>query len=126
MMLLIDYIYWHYAIAPLGILGLLRNYMLGVWHKFLIATHFRTLLAPWHRAKPSEFGTTKTFGDKIINAVVDFYIRIIAAVIRLAIILLGLFTELIVIIAFVILLIVWLLWPVILFFWVGRGLGLIF
>ena len=124
-MLLIDYLYWHYSFAPISILGLFRNYMVGTWHKFLIATHFKTLLAPWHRAKPSEFGTTTTIGGKILNIIADFYIRIIAAIIRLIIILLGLFVELIVIIAFVALFIAWLLWPVIFIWSVSKGLSLI-
>lgn len=125
-MLLTDYIYWHYVIAPAGILGLLKNFLLGVWHKFLIATHFKTLLAPWHRVQPSGIGTTRTFGDKIINGVIDFYIRIIAAIIRLVIILAGLFVGLIIIAGFFILLVVWLLWPAVFIFWVGKGLGLVF
>ena len=124
-MLLIDYIYWHYAIAPIGILGLLRNYTLGTWHKFLIATHFRTLLAPWHRAQPSGLRTATTFGDKVLNAIVYFYIRIIAAVIRLIIILTGLVFELVIIAAFAALFIVWLLWPVIFVYLIIKGSSLI-
>lgn len=123
-MALIDYIYWHYIIAPAGILGLLKNFLIGTWHKFLIPTHFKTLLAPWHRAKPSDVGGAQTFGDKIGNTIVDFYIRIIAAFVRLVIILIGLVAELVLIIAFIILLAIWLLWPILFVFWVGKGLVL--
>jgi hypothetical protein len=125
-MIFTDYIYWHYGIAPLGILGLLRNYLIGIWHKFLIANHFKTLLAPWHRAKPSEFETTKNLSDKIVDAIIDFYIRIIAALVRLFIILLGLFAELVAIIVFILLLIIWLLWPIIFVKLVSQGLVLVF
>ncbi|MBI2669805.1 MAG: hypothetical protein HYX20_01500 [Candidatus Yanofskybacteria bacterium] len=125
-MIVIDYLYWHYVIAPMGILGLLKNYLIGTWHMFLIATHFRTLLAPWHRARPSEFGKSKTFGDKILNTIIDFYIRIIAAIIRLIVILIGLIAELAVVAVFITLLIVWLLWPVILLSLFRKGLWLIF
>lgn len=124
-MILIDYFYWHYSIAPLGILGLLKNYLIGIWHRFLIATHFKTLLAPWHRARPSELGAARTFGDRIANGIVDFYIRIIAAIIRLIIILTGLIFELAIVAAFAALMIVWLLWPVIFVWSVSRGLALL-
>jgi hypothetical protein len=125
-MIFTDYIYWHYVIAPLGILGALKNYLIGIWHKFLIATHFKTLLAPWHRTKPSEIETTKNLSDKIVDAIIDFYIRIIAALARLSIILLGLFAEFVTIIVFIILLIIWLLWPLIFIKLIGQGLALVF
>lgn len=124
-MILIDYIYWHYVIAPLCILGLLRNYLAGTWHRFLIGTHFENLLAPWHRARPSDVGTTRSFGDKIANAIADFYIRIIAAIIRLVIILIGLLAEAVIAIAFITLTVVWLLWPVILVSFIVSGMSLL-
>ena len=121
---LINYIYWHYTIAPARILGLLRNYLMGIWHRFLIPTHFKTLLSPWHRSNPSDAGGPRNFGDKIMNGVIDFYIRIIAAFVRLTIILIGLFAELVVIIVFVVLLIVWLVWPIVFVYLVSNGLAL--
>lgn len=124
-MFILGYINWHYTIAPARILGLLRNYLISTWHRFLIGMHFKTLFAPWHRAKPSDIGGALTFADKFGNAIVDFYIRIIAAIIRLVIILIGLITETILAVAFIMLLAVWLLWPVIFVFLIMRGLALI-
>ena len=124
-MALIEYIYWHYGIAPAGILELLKNYLIGTWHRFLIGTHFKTLLSPWHRARPSDTGTAQNFGDKILNGIVDFYITIAAAVIRLLIILIGLAAEVIIIIVFLVLFIGWLLWPVIFIWSVNKGLAMV-
>lgn len=124
-MLILDYINWHYGVAPANILGLLRNYLIATWHRFLIGTHARTLLSPWHRARPSDINASGSFGDRLANGIVNFYIRIIAAIIRLVIILIGLATELILIIAFTALLMLWLLWPVIFIFLVSRGLALV-
>jgi hypothetical protein len=124
-MVLIDYIYWHYTVAPSRILFLLHNYLIATWHRFLIGTHAKTLLSPWHRARPSDVGGARTFGDKIGNAIVDFYIRIIAAIIRLVIILIGLLAEVILIAVFMVLLVVWLLWPAIFVFLISKGLVLI-
>ena len=125
-MLPLNYIYWHYAIAPSAILGLLKNYLIGTWHRFLISTHFKMLFAPWHRTRPSEIGATINFGDKIADAIVDFYIRILAAVIRLFVILIGLTAEIFVIVVFLILFVVWLLWPLIFIFFLVKGLTFIF
>ncbi len=122
---MVEYIYWHYGVASIGILSLLRNYLIGTWHKFLISTHFKNLLAPWHRANPSDVGKSQNIGDHIINAVIDFYIRIVAALVRLTIILTGLLVELLIIFAFLTLFVVWLLWPVILVYLVVQGLGLV-
>lgn len=124
-MLAIDYFYWHYSIALAGILGVLRNYLIGTWHRFLIARHFRTLFSPWHRTKPSDVGRPQNIGDKIMNGVIDFYIRIIAAIVRLAIILIGLAAEAVLTVIFIGLLVVWLLWPVIFVWSIARGLILI-
>jgi hypothetical protein len=124
-MALVEYIYWHYGVAPANIVKLLKNYMVGTWHRFLISTHFRTLLAPWHRANPSDAGKPQNFGDKIINAVIDFYIRIVAAIVRLIIILVGLISEVLVFAVFVLLLIFWFLWPLIFIYLISKGLLLI-
>jgi hypothetical protein len=124
-MILLDYLYWHYFSAPLGILGLLRNYLIGTWHKFLINIHFKTLFSPWHRLNPSDVGEVKNFGDRILNFIVDFYIRIIAMIIRLTVILTGLMCEIILIFLFFVLFIVWFFWPIILIFFINKGFSLL-
>lgn len=125
-MIFVDYVVWHYTVAPGAILGLLHNYLVGTWHRFLISTHFKTLLAPWHRTRPSDFGKAQGFGDKIMNGVVDLYVRILAAIVRLVIILIGLIVEVVIIAAFIALLVIWLLWPVIFIWALSLGLPLIF
>lgn len=122
-MILIDYFNWHYTVAPEAILKLSHNYLVGTWHHFLISTHFRTLLSPWHRTRPSDIGKAQNIGDKIMNRVIDFYVRILAAIVRLTIIIIGLIAEVVIIAAFVALLVVWILWPVILLWSIGNGLS---
>ena len=113
MFIFFNYLYWHYSIAPQGILGLLRNYSIGVWHEFLISRHFKTLFSAWHRAQPSDIGGKKGIGDKIMDVVINFYIRILAAIVRLSIIISGLIYEAILYIVFLILYALWLIWPLI-------------
>ena len=121
-----DYFYWHYAIAPLEILKIMASYLKAAHHQFLIVQHFRTLLAPWHRQNPSDFGPKeRTLTDKIIDPIVDLYIRLIAAVIRLTIIIAGLVWQLVLLIAFLILFVTWLAWPLISIYLVIKGLTLV-
>ena len=124
-MTFIQYFYWHYMIAPSGILRVLNNYLISTWHRFLITRHLATLFSAWHRVMPSQLPEEQTFGSKLINGVVDFYIRIVAAVIRLAIIITGLIYELILSAAFFALLIIWVLWPLVLIFSIVQGFSLL-
>lgn len=122
----LDYIFWHYQIAPKEIFGILKNYLTGNWHKFLITKHLKTLFYPWHRLRPSEIEKTNKISEKIANAIIDFYIRILAALVRLTIVLTGLIYELITIIIFLALFLIWLFWPVVFIYLIVKGLTLIF
>ncbi|MFH1769528.1 MAG: hypothetical protein ABH833_02580 [Parcubacteria group bacterium] len=113
-MVLVKYLIWHYSIAPRNIVAIMLNYVVGTWHNFLIVRHLRTLFAPWHRTKPEEILKPKTLGDKMGNFVVDIFIRLIAAVLRLGIVLTGLIYEILIIAVFIVFLVVWLAWPAIL------------
>ena len=100
--------------------------MVARWHQFLIVQHLNTLFAPWHRQNPSDFGPKDTtFFDKILNSITDLYIRLIAAGIRLAIIFIGLMVELLTLISFLLLFIVWLGWPAIAIYLISKGLTLV-
>lgn len=119
----LDYFYWHYTIAPFEILRIMNNYLIARWHQFLIVQHFRTLFAPWHRQNPSDFGKRdRTFTDKILDGVADLYIRLIAAGIRSTIILGGLIVELLTVVSFLVLFVVWLGWPVISIYFIVKGI----
>lgn len=122
----LGYLYWHFTVAPFEILKIMKNYMIATWHQFLIVQHLNTLFSPWHRQNPSDIGPkSKTFVDKIMDLITDIYIRLIAACIRLTIILIGLIVELLILVAFLILFIVWLAWPAIAVYSISRGLNLV-
>ena len=112
MAIFFNYLYWHYSIAPQEILGLLRNYSVGVWNQFLISRHLKTLFSPWHRAQPSDLPEKNTIGIRMMNGIIDFYIRILAAFVRLAIIITGLVYEALLSVGFIILYVLWLVWPI--------------
>lgn len=121
-----DYLYWHFAVAPFEILRIMKNYQVASWYKFLITQHFRTLFSPWHRQNPSDFGPrSRTFGDKILDAITDLYIRLIAACVRLTIIFAGLLFQVFVLVAFVVLFVTWLAWPAIAIFLILKGFNIV-
>lgn len=122
----LEYFYWHYSIAPREILKIMQNYLKANWHRFLITKHLQTLFAPWHRQNPSDFGKRElTFADRILNSITDFYIRLIAAGIRLSIIISGLAWQVVILIVFLTLFVVWLIWPIIVGYSIARGLRLV-
>lgn len=122
----LEYFYWHYTIAPFEILKIMGNYLKAVRHQFLMAQHLRTLFAPWHRQNPSDFGTReRTFTDKIFDPIVDLYIRLMAACIRLSIIFTGLMWQLVLLVSFLLLFVFWLAWPVITIYSISTGLNMI-
>ena len=122
----IKYVYWHFTIAPREILVIMGNYTKANWHKFLIGQHFKTLFAPWHRQDPSQIGKKPSeISDIILNKIVDVYIRLVAAVIRLSVIVAGLFIEVLIFTGFLLLLAVWIIWPLVAILAVVKGLSMI-
>lgn len=119
------YLHWHYFIASGDILGHLKNYQIGAWHQFLISRHFKTLFSPWHRAQPSDSESKMGIGDRIMFSIIDFYIRIFAAFIRLIIILIGLIYEAILFVIFIVLFIIWILWPLLVLFLIIKGINIL-
>ena len=126
MFIFLDYLSWHYGDALRAILVIQKNYILGVWHRFLISQHFRTLFSPWHRRQPSDSGGPSNIGEKILNAIADFYIRILAALVRSTIIITGLICCVVIYVVFWLVFIFWLLWPLIFIVLFIKGLSLIF
>ena len=124
-MLLIEYLYWHFAIAPRKILEIAANYMTATWHRFLIVQHLGSLFAPWHRRLPSDFGKTKSVGDRVTNVITDIYIRFFAACIRMTIVLSGLFVEVVLFFLTFLLFFAWVLWPLVAIAMIGKGISLL-
>lgn len=124
--LFIDYLWWHYTVAPKDIIHILGNYFVGFWQKFYIIQHAKTLFSPWHRLLPKYVFPSDNFSDKVTNFITDLFIRCIAAIIRLVIIAAGLAAEVAAIILFLSFLVAWLLWPALSLYFIGRGLFHIF
>lgn len=125
-MLFLHYIYWHYLIATRNIWEIWSNYERATWHRFLIVRHLQTLLAPWHRQRPSDVKKSRDATGKILDGMIDFYVRIAAALVRLTIVATGLVVQFLWLGLFIALFFAWLLWPLILVISVIKGLTLVF
>jgi len=125
-MIVMDYIIWHFSVALFEIGKIMRNFLVSTWHRFLIVRHLRTLFSPWHRLQPSQVGRTKGIGDRIANIIMDIYIRILASIVRIIIVLFGLLAEIIIFVAFVFLFVFWVMWPYLFVRYIIDGLLLIF
>lgn len=124
----IDYIFWHFTVAPGNILSILGNYLKSTHQRFLITTHLRTLFSPWHRLDPSKIGHEHrpSIPERFLDLIVDFYIRILGAIVRLSVVIVGLVWEVVLCAAFILLLVGWLVWPALSVFLLYRGLTLLF
>ncbi len=127
-MIFLDYFYWHYIVAPFEILRIMTNYFKSIWHQFLITQHLKTLFSQWRRQNPADVGKksvslTDKILDSIMDVVIDFFLRIVAAIIRLSIITTGLLTEVLIAVGFFLILLIWLAWPLISIYFVYLGLG---
>ena len=115
MFIFIEYIFWHYAIAPFEIIKIAKNYFIYVWHKFYILNHLKTLFLPWHRQQLRV--EPKTIGEKILIAtagrLADFYFLLVAAFVRFLIVISGLISEIFVLIGLILVFIFWIFWPII-------------
>ena len=126
MFLLVNYIKWHYSYGLRGILSVQRNYVQGSWHKFLIRQHLRTLFSPWHRVTVSQLGKPVGIADRIFNVVIELYFRLVAGLIRMTIIIIGLFWSAFNYILFLFIYIFWLFWPVIFLIFLFEGIRHLF
>ena len=123
----LEYFYWHYVIAPVEILKIMSNYIGAARHQFLMTQHLRTLFASWHRQNPSDFGRKNpTFVYRILDVLVSLCIRLLAACIRSAIIILGLVWQFTLLIFFIFIFVVWVSWPVISILSISKGINLIY
>jgi hypothetical protein len=91
----------------------------------LITQHLRTLFSPWHRQNPSDFGNkNKIFADKIIDFIIDSYIRLITAGARTVIIVIGLLWQIVLLSIFMLLFVFWIVWPIVCVYLISKGLAM--
>lgn len=118
------YLLWHYTTAWTDLARLYSNGAWFLFHFFSIPILLRTLLAPWKRLHESRAaqGGAGFLGAFLINSIT----RIVGAVIRLATIAVGISAQALLTIAFVGVLLLWLVLPLFLLWLVVNGLTNLF
>jgi ATP-dependent Clp protease ATP-binding subunit ClpC len=129
-MLILQYFYWHYLVAPKNLLGIWRNFLIFFWHFFSIGLLVRTLFFPWKRiilVKRRPGFDIKEFAERVFANLVS---RFFGFIFRSTVIFLGLLTEITVLFLGPVVLLIWVCLPLILVaillfsFW-GMVIGLI-
>ena len=117
--IIIQWFFWQFSEAPAGILRAWKNIILFNLSYFSIILLLKTLFSPWRRYSYS-YGQGFDLGRYFEVFTFNLISRILGAIIRICLIILGLLTEIFIIFIGIIILISWLLLPVFLI------IGLIF
>ena len=104
------YLYWHYGAGLKGLFRIWKNFLLFSFHFFSLLPLLQTLFSPWHRLT-SSYGRgfdpmvwTRAFIENMIS-------RILGAIVRSAVISMGILAELFIFIAGALLVLLWLILP---------------
>jgi hypothetical protein len=116
-----SYTLWHYTEALKRMFGIWTNFLWFFYNFFSIPVLLKTLFAPFERLHESR---TRKFDleDALSTFAVNITMRLVGAVMRLAIITAGIITIAASVIAGIVAYIIWLLLPLIVFYLLGRGL----
>lgn len=105
------YLYWHYFETPKEILRIWRNFIIFFYHYFSIGLLLKTLFAPWRR-DITYYG--RGFNIRLYAEVIAFNLvaRGIGFFIRSLIVFAGIFVEIFVFFAAILIFIAWLILPI--------------
>lgn len=122
-LLFVDYFLWHYTRAFRDLLSIWTNFFWFVIHFFSIPLLLRTLLSPWKRVKEDlHQGSVEDFFAAIV---VNIVTRIIGALVRLTIIVLGLISLVLLLVGLFLFLVFWILFPIVIAYLFLLGVALI-
>ncbi len=128
-MLSTEYLAWHYGSGLRGLVRIAKNYCIAHWYRFGIGFHLRTLFYPWRRQYAEDEKTDGVLMRVVMWAVgkiVDLYFRLVAAVVRLTVVLVGLVYVSLTACFFTIAILAWLLWPAVAVGSITLGVTLLF
>ena len=118
------YFFWHYTRAFVEIFVLWKNFIWFVGHFFSLRQLAGSLFSPWKRTTEGR-GEKWSFEDLAGYIIINLVSRIIGAVIRTIIILLGLISLLFTVVAGVFVYVFWIFTPFVLILLLGFGLTLL-
>ena len=122
--IIVQFLVWHIFDVPKEILKAWRNY-LGFYGEFFSIIHLlKTLFSPWHGLQwdyGRGFSASRYFETIVSNG----FSRIIVAIIRLFLIIIGIVFEIIIFIIGLLIFIIWMLLPLILIAGFAFGIKLL-
>ena len=107
---LLRYFVWHYTEAPGDIFLVWRNFFWFIGHYFSIPLLFRTLFSPWKRM--SEHYQKDGLEALVEVIVLNIMSRMLGFIVRCFLLLLGIITELLLIVSLCVFYAVWVMFPV--------------
>lgn len=110
-MLIIQYLYWHYLIAPKNLLGIWRNFLLFDWYFFSIGLLLKTFFRPWKRVIVVKRGRGFDPKEFLERFLANLFSRFLGMILRSLVIIIGLLAELATLVSGLILFISWLVLP---------------
>jgi len=116
---------WHYTVAYKEVLGLCQNFIWFTLHLFSVKDLSKTLFYPWQRLGEryqGGFDISAWFSTFVINTLM----RLVGFLVRLFVIIVGLFCTFIVCVLSVVLIVVWTLIPILLVFLLINSFRLFF
>ena len=125
MILIKNYFKWHYSLAFVDIFHIWRDMTLFVFNFFSISTLMRTFFSPWKRLYAQR--NTKGFDvfDMVSTHFVNMVMRVVGALMRSVLIVVGLLTIGVVVIGGVIFFIGWMVMPFLIVFLCVAGIHLL-
>lgn len=118
------YFFWHYTKALKKLIGNCRTFLLFILHFFSIGILFKTLFKPWQRLG-EEYKKGFDIGAFLSSFFINFLMRIIGFLIRLVVIIIGLFFFFSSFIGCIALFIIWLVLPLLIPVFFISGLRLL-
>ncbi len=120
-----DYIHWHYSRAFSDIFHIWRNVTYFVFNFFSIPLLLRTLFSPWKRIEATRETQGLDIGDFISTKIVNTIMRLIGALMRGSLIVVGLFFVGLSVVFGLLFFVLWTLLPFVVVVFTGAGLKLI-
>lgn len=122
--ILTNYLIWHYSKALVSLFGLYRNFVLFLYNFFSLPVLIRTWLSPWRRLNENYPKNFIDFNAIFEALIVNTLMRAVGFIMRTVVIIVGFISILLLTIVFPFILVGWLILPflVVLLFLLGVGL----
>jgi len=111
--ILIQYLSWQFFDVPKKLIKVWKNFLLFNLNYFSILLLIKTLFAPWRRYKMS-YGRGFDIGRYFEAFISNLIFRTLGAIVRIFLIIIGLFAEVFIILAGIIVFFGWLVLPIVL------------